>query len=428
MGQNQQNGRSRKPPAAVWAIGGVLALCAALKAKEGMFSPAPMQSALASEDEAALESSQTSNRAPTFNWKPLLAIGGAGVGLWAWQNPDKLTRIVASALQGPPLAAPAPRMALPPAAPPMSASTVSLERLTAEVLATIGTPSKAAPPSPAYTPEPDAVWRRLAPHPSVIIVLGKRGSGKSALGYRLLELLRDVAAPYVVGLPREAQTLLPEWIGCIDALEDVPQGSVVLLDESYLQYSARASMTAAGRGLGAIVNLSRQRGQTLIFIVHETRQLDVNAVSQADVIAIKELTEISADFERGPIKRLTAKARGDFAALSANRRADKRAWTWVYSEAADYSGMVRNALPSFWRPALSKAFAAGVSPDGANRPVERSPMRRGSKTPRSEKIARAREMRAAGLSLSQIAKAIGVKSKSTVLRYLSEGEGGPPQA
>jgi hypothetical protein len=33
--------------------------------------------------------------------------------------------------------------------------------------------------------EPDAVWRRKLVHPSIALVLGKRGNGKSALGYRL---------------------------------------------------------------------------------------------------------------------------------------------------------------------------------------------------------------------------------------------------
>jgi hypothetical protein len=33
-------------------------------------------------------------------------------------------------------------------------------------------------------------WLRLIPHPSIVLILGKRGGGKSALGYRLLEHLR----------------------------------------------------------------------------------------------------------------------------------------------------------------------------------------------------------------------------------------------
>ena len=88
----------------------------------------------------------------------------------------------------------------------------------------------ASQPSPAWMPPPDAEWLGLLRHPAVAFILGKRDSGKSALGYRLLELLRNQAAPYVVGLPAAARKLLPDWVGCADRLEDVPPKAVVLLD------------------------------------------------------------------------------------------------------------------------------------------------------------------------------------------------------
>ena len=112
-------------------------------------------------------------------------------------------------------------------------------------------------------------------------------------------------------------------------------------------------MGAEGRNIGQMVNLSRQRQQTLIFIVQEARQLDVNAISQADVIAIKELSELSREFERRELKRFTDKARTAFAHASGN----KQRLTWVYSEAAGDVGLVENDLAYFWKPALSRAFA-----------------------------------------------------------------------
>jgi hypothetical protein len=44
--------------------------------------------------------------------------------------------------------------------------------------------------------EVDSRWREVIIHPSVVLLLVKRGSGKSALGYRLLELLYGLT-PYV---------------------------------------------------------------------------------------------------------------------------------------------------------------------------------------------------------------------------------------
>jgi len=268
-----------------------------------------------------------------------------------------------------------------------------------------------ATPATVYQPPPDSQWLRLAPHPSVILVIGKRGSGKSALGYRLLELYRDAATPYVVGLPTNARKFLPEWAGVADRLEDVPPQAVVLLDEAYIQLHARTSMSEAGRAIGPAVNLSRQRGQTLIFIVQEARQLDVNVISQADVIAVKELSELSKEFERRELRKLTDKARAEFNTI----QGDRRKWTWVYSEKADFSGLVENQLASFWRPSLSQAFAATGSAS-TNPGTERGPAavpRKGTRTPKEDLAAKAEALHRAGHSYRQIAKILGIPRSST---------------
>ena len=80
--------------------------------------------------------------------------------------------------------------------------------------------------------EPDARWRLVIIDPAVVLILGKRGSGKSALGYRLLELSRYGPRPYVVGVPKSARHQLPGWIGIAASLEEVPPKSIVLVDEA----------------------------------------------------------------------------------------------------------------------------------------------------------------------------------------------------
>ena len=99
-----------------------------------------------------------------------------------------------------------------------------------------GKPSPAPlKPAPPPKPEPDPRWRSIITHPAIVLILGKLGSGKSALAYFLLELFRYQLNLFVVGVPQAARQLLPPWIGIAAALEDVPPRSIALVDESYLR-------------------------------------------------------------------------------------------------------------------------------------------------------------------------------------------------
>ena len=261
-----------------------------------------------------------------------------------------------------------------------------------------------------WTPPSDHQWLELAPHPSVTVIIGPRGSGKSHLAQRLLELLRVHADPYVVG-PGSLRGLLPKEIGVVQRLQDVPNKAAVLIDEAYLAFGARNSMTATGRGIGELVNLSRQRGWSLIFVAQDSRQLDVNIISQADVIAIQGVSEIGREYERRELRPFTERARPAFATI----QGDQRPWTWVYSEKTGFSGLVRHEPASYWREALSNAFAGAMSTDDQPNVVGKTAApRQGKRLSKEELRARAKDLvLVRHLSYGQAAKMIGL-SKSTV--------------
>ena len=114
----------------------------------------------------------------------------------------------------------------------------------------------------------------------------------------MLELMRNIASPYVVGVPSSARNLLPDWIGIASSLEDIPPKSIVLIDEAYLHYHSRGSMAATSKAMSQAVNLSRQRELTLIFVSQEARQVDKNIASSANVIIFKDLGMLQLEFDR----------------------------------------------------------------------------------------------------------------------------------
>jgi len=162
-------------------------------------------------------------------------------------------------------------------------------------------------------------------------------------------------------------------------------------------------MAAESKAMSQLVNLSRQREQTLIFVSQEVRQLDKNIASSANVVIFKDLNFLQLEFDRRELNKIAANAQQAFATLSG----DKRGQAYVYSPDSDFMGLVENSLPTFWKEKLSHAFAMGEEI------IARAP----KKPPLAERIETAKKYKQQGLSLGQIAKLMRV-SKPTIKNYL----------
>lgn len=187
--------------------------------------------------------------------------------------------------------------------------------------------------------------------PSVSLILGKRGSGKTAFGYKVLEEARNHGlTPYVMGLPKNKWHLLPNYIEPIENPAEIGDDSAILMDESYQYMFAREHSTSFNKFLAKLLGIVRQKNQLFMFATHLARKLDVSAVYDSDNIVFREPSFLHARMERREIRDLIKDASKFFGEV-----ADTLKSAYVITPKGAQG--VDVDLPSFWSEELSRAFA-----------------------------------------------------------------------
>ena len=183
----------------------------------------------------------------------------------------------------------------------------------------------------------------------IILLFGKRGSGKSALGFRLMENMNanESRHCYVLGV---SQDVLPQWITSVEDIQEVKNGGVVLVDEGALSFSSRESMNKEHKQLGKLMAIARHKDLTLIFITQNTGMIDKNVLQLTDTLLMKEGSLLQMEMERTAVQKFYKKAEDAFKDVN-----DKRKYVYVID--GDFEGVVESSLPSFWSDKVSKSHA-----------------------------------------------------------------------
>ncbi len=192
-------------------------------------------------------------------------------------------------------------------------------------------------------------WEKnLSGKSKIGIILGARGSGKSAFGIKLLEniYVKTKRKCYAMGFKRDE---MPSWMEVVENIEEIENDAFVLIDEGGVLFSSRRAMTNANKILGDLILISRHKNLTIIFISQNSSNLDVNIIRQADFLVLKPSSLLQKDFERKIIKELYDKTAKDF-----GKYKEKTGITYLYSD--DFKGFIVNKLPSFWSDRISRSF------------------------------------------------------------------------
>lgn len=179
------------------------------------------------------------------------------------------------------------------------------------------------------------------------IIIGARGSGKTAVALSLLENLKGSKKNFfAMGFSKEA---LPSWIKVVGSVSELDNDSFVVVDEGGVLFSSRESMSDANKVLSELLFVARHKNTSILFISQNSSSLEVNTLRQADFLVLKRSSLLQKSFERKIVADIYSEYDYKF-----REYRDVRGLSLVYSD--KFVGFVENELPSFWSDKASKSF------------------------------------------------------------------------
>ena len=182
----------------------------------------------------------------------------------------------------------------------------------------------------------------------IMLIVGKRGSGKTSLGMKFLEFFNKERKRKCYTLGYE-KTRLPFWLKKAESLENIPNNSIALFDEGAVLFSSRDSMKNINKELSKIMAIARHKNLTLVLITQNSAMIDLNVLRLADTLLLKEPSLLQSKFERKALKDIFEKIKPVFAEMK-----DKKSHFYVWDD--DFQGLVKYNLPYFWNDKISTSF------------------------------------------------------------------------
>jgi hypothetical protein len=180
------------------------------------------------------------------------------------------------------------------------------------------------------------------------VILGARGSGKTAFALKFLENIHSKTKKkcFAMGFQEEE---MPSWIQTVPDISKIANDSFVLIDEGGILFSARKSMSNANKLLSDLILISRHKNLNILFISQNSSNLDVNILRQADFLVLKPSSLLQINFERKIIQKIYDSVNHNFEKFK-----NMPGLAYIYSDLFD--GFITNPLPSFWTKSISKSF------------------------------------------------------------------------
>jgi len=199
----------------------------------------------------------------------------------------------------------------------------------------------------------------------VHLIIGKIGSGKTALSLRLAEIFRDRTGNpvYVMNMPR-----YPSWIegeianlrgiefnGKVDVVFELTTGgeisgnnTILIIDDASTLFDSW-KRDERNRTLKYLMFIARHKDCAVIINSQEASSINKYIAGQAKSIWLKEPSILTEEVERRIVAKLAEEARDRFSIIPPEERSK-----YAYVATADGKALVKVSLPHGWDDSISR--------------------------------------------------------------------------
>lgn len=199
-------------------------------------------------------------------------------------------------------------------------------------------------------------FRGLIRHPSVILITGGKGSGKSVIAHKLAEDLHNKGHKVVFLCPKKIREKMEKdapWIQLESYRKRIfPGNSVIIFDDAQLKSHAREWYKRTNIRFDKLISLSRHKKSTLLLATQETYRLDRNIVGSVDLWLHKKPSLLGARMERREVRDITKTVAEEFHDLEDE---GKDPLKYIYCIHDTYMGFIGPYdPPSYWSEEISE--------------------------------------------------------------------------
>lgn len=217
--------------------------------------------------------------------------------------------------------------------------------------------------NPPQVIDNDTVVEKIGKNGNVTVIVGKRGSGKTALGFAFAEQYHTKNPNrriYAVAFPEESRSALPQWIDIMDNIEQIPNGSFIIADEAILIWASTKWQSKASKRLADLIEISRHKDLSMIFITLNSACLNINVLRFVNTLIIKQTSILQQDLERAEMRKMFKRISDELSLVieackkSGMTEGDLKSLMYIIDD--EMEGISSNGLPTFWSDDLSKAY------------------------------------------------------------------------